>query len=812
MLQKISRRIMRSTALVIFSLTLCLGLAATNPLHVKADDLPVVYKSGTLEADETWAAGNVYVAAGVVVPHDVTLTIQAGAIVKSGGPVDSILVTDGGSLDIAGSSANRVVFTSINDDSFGGDSNGNGPSTGSYGDYSNSVNIGSGGTASISYASLNFGSRSVSVNCGTDTSLVLSDSLVNSEFDMSGCGSDMVSLERNTFDLPSSSGYAIQSQYSDPAGIKLWGTDKNTFTGSGRQVTVLLQHNEVATGSNWVVSGATGATLYVADLEVSGEMSVGEGAVLKYSPYFNGITVDLGATFNATGTSTVPVVFTSIKDDSIAGDSGGDGATTAYYSEYSAAVAVGGGTVNVTHSKFSYGTKAITIGCSISLLTHVTANDNLFESGVDLQYCDNGVATMQRNQFQVPADYQGIPLDLIYSGIEGISLSGSNKNTFVGNDIGRQRTLRWYSSTVPDGTAVAIAGDTGATLAVRNINVEGTLNLNLGLLVKILPGSYSAFNLTSGGVIDVNGTSTSHVTITSGLDDAIGGESLGDGTTTPSAGDSAAFISMSDDSTVTAAYVDIKYTSAAFSMSGGEGDINHVTISDVNNGIYATSAGNFNAKDTTIEDSAVGIDANSQATVTYRGKLQGISDKYIKACAWDGDCMVDATYTDWGDSYGPYDSNGDARFCGQVWVGPWKDGGVTHAGGTWEASCGYTDSPTLTLYNAADQYDNFAEALDFDCSNAMQDACDKLNALQTCYSDGYNSAANASEVSIPQQGGFSTANDFSHSLTGTLGDAVDDYADPDGISMSAFKARVLQTFTTIKSFHDTFNNCVAQNQ
>ncbi|MDD5251261.1 MAG: hypothetical protein PHT12_01335, partial [Patescibacteria group bacterium] len=85
------------------------------------------YVSGTITADTTWSAENgPYVVSGiVVVPAGVTLTVEQGTIIKmmSGG-YHGLNVS--GTLDVNGTPEAPVYFTSLKDDSAGGDTNGDG--------------------------------------------------------------------------------------------------------------------------------------------------------------------------------------------------------------------------------------------------------------------------------------------------------------------------------------------------------------------------------------------------------------------------------------------------------------------------------------------------------------------------------------------------------------------------------------------------------------------------------------------------------------------------------------------------------------
>ncbi|NRR92141.1 hypothetical protein HSX10_11235 [Winogradskyella undariae] len=79
-----------------------------------------VYKSGILTSDETWSAENIYVLGGkVVVNEGVTLTIEAGTIIKGAEGQESLasalVVDQGGKVMAEGTASNPIIMTSILD-------------------------------------------------------------------------------------------------------------------------------------------------------------------------------------------------------------------------------------------------------------------------------------------------------------------------------------------------------------------------------------------------------------------------------------------------------------------------------------------------------------------------------------------------------------------------------------------------------------------------------------------------------------------------------------------------------------------------
>lgn len=107
-----------------------LGLLTAGLLALSgAAHAATVSGCGTLSVDTTWTADNVYKLDGcsLTVAAGATLTVQPGTVVKVGGNASAIIVS--GQLEAVGSAAQPVAFTSLADDTRGGDTNENGSAT-----------------------------------------------------------------------------------------------------------------------------------------------------------------------------------------------------------------------------------------------------------------------------------------------------------------------------------------------------------------------------------------------------------------------------------------------------------------------------------------------------------------------------------------------------------------------------------------------------------------------------------------------------------------------------------------------------------
>ncbi len=293
----------------------------------------------TISTPTTWSAGNVYIISKQVSITS-TLTIQAGTVIKLNG--GNFEVYNSGKIIANGTATNRIVFTSFADDSFCGDSNGDGTTTTPQkGDWSN-IRL-NGGTNHIFkycdflYAGKTDGGYNVCINVTNAGNQFTFDHCVfahckNASSSSSQAGS-VISAGANMYD-------ASVSVFTNNA---IYDCDKPMWISHGYTVNT----NNIFHNPNNVSQGNTRNGIYLYDYgfalstvtwgvteipyvmeaypQYSGTKTVNIPAnvVVKFPGASYGIRY-LGNTLNLSPTA----ILTSYKDDTAGGDTNGDGSTS----------------------------------------------------------------------------------------------------------------------------------------------------------------------------------------------------------------------------------------------------------------------------------------------------------------------------------------------------------------------------------------------------------------------------------------------------------------------------------------------------
>ncbi|TWT79454.1 hypothetical protein CA13_08550 [Planctomycetes bacterium CA13] len=484
---------------------------------------------GTLTRDLTWDnPGIVYRPDGdITVPNGVTLTINAGQIVKPFGSNTHLFVD--GALDIAGTAEDPVVFTSVSDDTHGGDTNGDGDaSTPISGHWARILMRDESTNNRIDHAEFHYGGHYFGAMVqAVATDLTVSNSkFVNSETDgLRLDGSDAI-ITDNFFENNANAAISMDLN-SNP--------DINGFTWSGNgingmqvdagplQKDLTWNNPEVVYRPDGDITVPTGTTL-----------AIDAGQIVK--PFGANTHLFVNGTLDITGTVEDPVVFTSIHDDTHGGDTNGDADATSPLPGHWARIQMRDDSINnrIDYAEFHFGghyfghmVQAIATDLAVS-------NSKFVNSETDGLRLDGSDAIITENFFENNAN-AAISMDLNSNpDINGFTWSGNGINGMQVDAGPLQKDLTWNNPEVvyrPDGD---ITVPTGTTLAIDAGQIVKPFGANTHLFVN--------------GTLDITGTVEDPVVFTSIHDDTHGGDTNGDAdATSPSPGHWAR-IQMRDDS------------------------------------------------------------------------------------------------------------------------------------------------------------------------------------------------------------------------------------------------------------------------
>jgi parallel beta-helix repeat protein len=525
---------------------------------------------GTVTGQHTWSSteGFPFILTGTVtVNDDQKLTLAAGTVIKA--QLAGFLKVFG-TLDANGADGNPVVLTSVKDDVYGGDANGDGNGTfpapgdwhGIYLD-GNGVNDGvgefdhcsiwyggnSGGTADaniyFSYSNSGHFKNSVCEYSSQDgiksydSSPVITDSVISHSGlnGLNAFGGSSPVIDRNAFNDNGQYGVYLNN-------VPLMSYSGNT--GAGNMINGFGLKGTLMGEQIWTLGADTFPFILTGTVTVSDDqkLTLTPGMIIKAETA--GFLKVFG-TLDASGEAEKPVIFTSLKDDAYGGDANSDGSGTSPAAGDWHGIHLDGNGVNdgigeFDHSRIRYGGNSG--GTADANIYFAYCHTGRFADSISEHSSQNGIKIFDSS----PAIMDSV---ITHSGGDGLYIFGASNPIITGNVFSHNSGYGVYFNNPP---LPSLSGNTGEGNTFNGMGLKGTitgevtwsagspafpfiltgtvtvnddqkLTLSPGVLIK----AETAGQMTVNGTLSASGTETNPIVFTSIKDDAWGGDTNSDG-------------------------------------------------------------------------------------------------------------------------------------------------------------------------------------------------------------------------------------------------------------------------------------------